>query len=691
MFFLLGLLLLVAATTTGGSRARTQVAVVIAASKLFLHVWAGGSVDARGSSFWLFMPDEGRLCLLWVMLHPNILIPPVAQPLLQRYALSFFFLWVALAWVVVPVWIVSITEAAVLVVALAWRAFVLVLQIRATPPLAFVTPLLGSIMPMFHYDENEFYTADGVSPEVVDARRRSLAQLAKRWGRAGSREGESTNAPDRLRVVRKYIADYRFTNTTSAFFPFQKHIASVLDPSFILDRVTEDNHIIDVDGTKLWDADCSFGVNVIGYGHYKRFLARGFEAAKDHSVCLGKLTPQVERNASRICSIANKEQCSFHMSGTEAVMGAVRLARFNTNRPLVCVFSGAYHGWYDGVMQIGTTRPVDDLLVLKFGSEASLDLLRARGAEIAAVLVNPLCALDVNKPPPADFSLLSNVRGKAPPDVQAYGSWLRKLVATCRDCGIVSIFDEVYVGFRYARGGAQEFFNVDCDVVCYGKTLGGGLPCGVICGPAKFLKRSGEESPLKKAVVIGTFSSHPVVMATMDEFLTWSGEGNALAKQACAEKYTRVNNLADAWVARSNAAFVAAKDDCGEIPMRIVNVGSIWGLRFTAPGRYHWMLQYFLLDEGIKLASIGSGRMNLRLDTTDEELNALTDKLLRAAARMREGGWWTQQATVKTTPQIFQMLFADAMRTWARRAFAAVQSIVAATLGAGAQDKNKGI
>ena len=657
--FLLSLII-----ATGPSANPTHALLAVAAAAL---AWAGAP-----------LLSAGRLCAGWVALNPRALAPPLAQEVLQRFGLTLFFLWSAMACAVLPLWFVAAGETCLLALALAWRGFVLLLQLRATPPLALVTPLLGVAMPMFHYEEEKFYAADGAPAAVAAARKRSLAGLVKRWGHAGTREGDAPNAPDRLRVVRKFIADYRFTKTTSAFFPFQKHVASLLDPSFVLDRVTDDNHVVDVDGTKLWDADCSFGVNVIGYQHYKGFLARGFAAAKDRSVCLGKLTPQVERNAQRICAIANKEQCSFHMSGTEAVMGAVRLARFNTKRPLICVFGGAYHGWYDGVMQLGTTRPVDDLLVLKFGSEASLDLLRARGAEIAAVLVNPLCALDVNKPPPADFSLLSNMRGKAPPDVAAYGAWLRKLVATCRECGIVSIFDEVYVGFRYARGGAQEFFDCDCDVVCYGKTLGGGLPCGVICGPAKFLKRSGGESPLKKAIVIGTFSSHPVVMATMDEFLTWSGEGNAEAKRACAERYERINAAPDAWVATSNIAL--GKEG---MPVRLVNVGSIWGIRFNVPGRYHWMLQFFLLDEGIKLASIGSGRMNLRLDTTDAELVALTEKMVRAGKRMREGGWWTEEATVKSTAGVFKALAADAARAWTGRAIAAVAGGVKGLMGAG--------
>ena len=647
----------------------------LAAFKLFL-LWS----DATN-----FMPgilSDGHLCGLWIVAHPRMLAPALAQPFLQKFGVAAFFIWLLLTSYVTPYWLTSFVEFAVLTLALSWRAFALVLQLRATPPIALVTPILGMLMPMFHYEGDDFFSADDVPAAVAKSRKESLAALSKRWGRAGEREGDNSSAVDRLSTVRKYIADVRFTKTTSSFFPFQKTIASRLDPNFILERVTDDNHIVDVDGTKLWDAACSFGVNVIGYKHYKEFLARGFEVAKNSSVCLGQLTPQVERNAERICAIANKEQCSFHMSGTEAIMGAVRLARFNTKRPLICVFGGAYHGWYDGVMQLGTTRPVNDLLVVKFGSQASLDVIRARSAEIAAVLVNPLCALDVNKPPPADFSLLSNVRGKEAPNVEAYGAWLRKLVAVCRECGIVSIFDEVYVGFRYSRGGAQEFFDCNADVVCYGKTLGGGLPCGVICGPSKFLRRSGGESPLKKAIVIGTFSSHPVVMATMDQFLNWTGEGDEKMALECSAKYKRINSLANSWVAKSNSLF-----EKESMPIRLVNVGSIWGIRYNVAGRYHWMLQFFILDEGFKLASIGSGRMNLSLETTEKELTALTDGLLRACRRMRSGGWWTEEAKIKTTPQIFKALATDAARTWALRGLAALKSLLSSAAG----DKTKSL
>jgi glutamate-1-semialdehyde 2,1-aminomutase len=447
---------LIALCASLAPRARVTAALLCVAAKVLLG--GGGTAGPVAGVLGRLggLLSAGQLGLAWVLLHPRLFpTPPRVPPSLLRAAgLAWVLLGVVLP-SAVPAPVAWMVETAALVAGLGWRLYLAALQLRATPPLALATPVLGAVMPMFSYTGDAFFAADGV-PEAVAARRRqSLRELTKRWGPAGARDadapGGGVDAADRLARVRRFLADTRFTKTTKAFFPFQKGIAARLDPTFVLDRVTEDNHLVDVDGTRFWDADCSFGVNVLGYKHYQRFLAAGFAEARERSVCLGKLTPQVERNAERICRLANKEQCSFHMSGTEAIMGAVRLARFNTGRPLVCVFGGAYHGWYDGVMQLGTTRPVNDLLVLKFGSEHSLDLLRARRCEIAAVLVNPLCALDVNKPPPADFSLLSNTRGKTAPDVEAYGAWLRRLVATCREAGIVSVFDEVYVGFRYAR------------------------------------------------------------------------------------------------------------------------------------------------------------------------------------------------------------------------------------------------
>ena len=101
----------------------------------------------------------------------------------------------------------------------------------------------------------------------------------------------------------------------------------------------------------------------------------------------------------------------------------------------------------------------------------------------------------------------------------AYAAWLRQLREVCSARGIVLIFDEVFVGFRLAPGGAQEYFGVRADMVTYGKTVAGGLPVGVLCGRARFMRRFREDRPADICFARGTFNSHPYVMGAMHEFL----------------------------------------------------------------------------------------------------------------------------------------------------------------------------
>ena len=104
-------------------------------------------------------------------------------------------------------------------------------------------------------------------------------------------------------------------------------------------------------------------------------------------------------------------------------------------------------------------------------------------------------------------------------DRAAYTAWLERLRKVCSDRGIVLIFDEVFLGFRLARGGAQEYFGVRADMVTYGKTVAGGLPIGVLCGRAELMKRFREDRPADVCFARGTFNSHPYVMGAMAEFL----------------------------------------------------------------------------------------------------------------------------------------------------------------------------
>ena len=145
-------------------------------------------------------------------------------------------------------------------------------------------------------------------------------------------------------------------------------------------------------------------------------------------------------------------------------------------------------------------------------------MLRTR-RDIACVLVNPLQALHPNFGAPGDSTLVDSAR-KAHFDRAAYADGSKPCARCARERGIVLIFDEVFVGFRIAAGGAQEYFGVRADMVTYGKTVAGGLPVGVLCGKHQLMRRFREDRPADICFARGTFNSHPYVMGAMYEFLS---------------------------------------------------------------------------------------------------------------------------------------------------------------------------
>jgi len=473
------------------------------------------------------------------------------------------------------------------------------------------------------YTEEEFLRADGAGKPWIERRKQALDRLA---AFLQAQHGQSIAWAEALS---KSFSDLRFTDANRVPFPF----ARVMREKFNLCSVvtaSQGPRLKNLDGHWTIDVSGSYGVNVAGFDRYKEWIGKGWERVKDLGPVLGPLHPIVADNIAALKKISHMDEVSFHMSGTEAVMAAVRMARFNTRRKLIVCFSGAYHGWWDGVQPgLGSERPVDDCLTLKDLNPASLAVIRRRAKEIAGVLVNPVQSFHPNSPPPNDAVLLTSEVRKTQESTERYAQWLRQLREICSAYDIPLIFDEVYTGFRLAPGGAQEYFGVRADMTVYGKTVAGGMPIGAVCGKKALMRRFDPRHPMRIAYVVGTFSAHPAVMGAMNEFLRW------VVEPATAKIYDESNQRCAEWVQTTNKKLADA-----ELPLRVVNLATVWTVLFKEPSRYNWLLQYYLRAEGVTLSWVGTGRCLSSMDFTAEDYLALQTKLLDAARKMKNDGWW---------------------------------------------------
>jgi glutamate-1-semialdehyde 2,1-aminomutase len=480
---------------------------------------------------------------------------------------------------------------------------------------------VAAMVPFYEYDQQGFFRADEPPEEIALRReagfRRLSAQFDARFG----------NTVELTEEIRDGVSDLQFTDAYRVPFQFSRYAREHLKVGVFL-KSSSGVKVTDLDGNEFYDLTGSYGVNLFGYDFYKQCIDRAVEEARDLGPVLGYYHPAVAYNVRRLREISGLDEVSFHMSGTEAVMQAVRLARYHTRRTHLVRFSGAYHGWW-GDVQPGVGNPTTqrETYTLSDMSEDTLRVLATR-RDIACVLVNPLQGLHPNANAPSDSSLVDSARS-AHFDREAYADWLRRLRSVCSNNGIVLIFDEVFLGFRIALGGAQDYFGVRADMVTYGKTLGGGFPVGALCGRKELMRRFRDDRPADICFARGTFNSHPYVMTAMQEFL------RRLETTEIRSLYDNLEALWDDRCARLNDRLQQAG-----LPVRVANLSSVWTVLYLQPSRYNWMLQFYLRANGLALSWIGTGRLIFSLNYTEAEYQAVADRFVSAAEAMQQDGWW---------------------------------------------------
>jgi glutamate-1-semialdehyde 2,1-aminomutase len=490
---------------------------------------------------------------------------------------------------------------------------------------------VARLIPSYEFDIDDFFRADGAPQDVATKRQDGFFRLAATFGERFAKGRQLT------KEAATQISDLQFTQAYRVPFPFSRLVRENLGAGSFM-QSSSGVTVTDLDGNVFYDLTGSYGVNIFGNDFYKECIEIGEKRAHALGPVLGAYHPVVAENVKRLCDISGLDEVSFHMSGTEAVMQAVRLARYHTKRSHLVRFAGSYHGWWGDVQPgVGNPRSPHETYTLAEMSERTLHVLKTR-RDIACVLVNPLQALHPNVNAPGDSSLVDSSR-HAQFDRAAYTEWLKKLREVCDQRGIVLIFDEVFVGFRLAPGGAQEYFGVRADMVTYGKSLAGGLPIGVVCGKKELMRRFRDDAPADVCFARGTFNSHSYVMTAMDEFLS------RLASPNFRSVY---NGLDDIWNGRARQ--LNEMMEKADLPVRFANLSSIWTVSYETPSRYNWMLQYYLRSEGIALSWVGTGRLIFSLNYTDADFAEVAKRFVAAATRMKQDGWWwhTPELTNKT-------------------------------------------
>lgn len=480
----------------------------------------------------------------------------------------------------------------------------------------------------------EFFRVDGAGEDLAKTREDALDRMAAAWAKRWPK------AQEKSKEVRQIWSDLRFkaSGFESTFPIFQKVANEFFDMLTVVER-TEGTEVVDVDGCRFLDSSGSYGVNCFGHTRFKEFMNKGNDLAQQVGPCLGPMHPVVIDNIQMLLKVFRKEEVSFHMSGTEAVMCAVQQVRFHTQRPLIAVFKGAYHGWWDGVMQgAGNPRFNSDCIVLKDKSPASLELLKLRANEIAGVLINPINGMGWGNSTTAELKTNKVLAGEE--SIDKFRKWLQEVRETCTASGIPLIFDETWA-FQLGPGGAQDLYGVDADIVTLGKALGGGHAVGAVCGSHRLMERRDPNRPMLVSFVVGTFKGSPMVMGSMNAVLNWVTTPEALAEfNAHKDRVAR-------WAESCNATL--SKED---LPLSVAAYRNMWCVCYQQPSVFNFLFHCYLRDAGLQMVWVGTSKMLLNIEFRDKDFEKLTGILVSAAKQFKADGWWWPGAEKVSLPDL---------------------------------------
>ncbi|MCD9188130.1 MAG: aminotransferase class III-fold pyridoxal phosphate-dependent enzyme [Pyrinomonadaceae bacterium] len=463
-------------------------------------------------------------------------------------------------------------------------------------------------------------------------------------------EGQTNLSEIQEKHLNRLVEKYNLKTAKSKRFieeSRQKHADSRLSLNFrriwkemvypIIGDKSQGSKIWDIDGNKYLDLTMGFGVNL--FGHSPDFIKEALAEQLEKGLHLGPQSNLAGEVSELFCDLTGNDRAAFTVSGTEAVMIAMRLARTYNGRDKIVCFSGSYHGSVDSVLVRQSNekgnflasplapgipkQAVADTFVLEYDDPQSLEVILNNSNEISAVMVE---AIQSRRPDlkPKEF--------------------LEKLRAITAERNIVLIFDEIITGFRLHPQGAQGYFGIKADLSTYGKVIGGGLPVGVVAGKSEILNaidgglwHFGDSSypDAKQTYMAGTFYKHPLGMAAMRAILRH-------LKQEGSKLQEKLNAVTTALVNRLNAFFRQE-----ELPISVVQCGSLFRFNLSRNIFLGDLFFYHLIEKGVY---IWEGR-NCFVSTahTQDDLDFLFDAVVETVKELKNNGFLTETISTLNT------------------------------------------
>jgi amino acid adenylation domain-containing protein len=422
---------------------------------------------------------------------------------------------------------------------------------------------------------------------------------------------------------RSHLADPRVVN---GFRPQLKEIIYQI----VIDR-SKGSRVWDLDGNEYVDALNGFGMSLFGW--QPDFVLDAVREQLDKGYEIGPQHPLAGEVAKLICELTGFERAGLCNTGSEAVMGCLRIARTVTGRSKIALFTGSYHGIFDEVIVRGARKlravpaapgimpnTSENVLVLDYGTPESLQILREHADELAAVLIEP-------------------VQSRRP-DFQPR-EFLKELREITRESGTLFIFDEVVTGFRSHPRGAQAVLGVDADLASYGKVVGGGFPIGVIAGKREYMDaldgggwQFGDDSIPTVGVTYfaGTFVRHPLALAAAHAVLIH------LKKEG--------GKLQDGLNARVTAMVAEMNTFCREVgaPITLKSFSSVWKMFFDEDHPLQDLLFAMMRERGIHI--LDNFPCFMTTAHTDADIAAIVNAFKEAVRELQEADFIPRRASV---------------------------------------------